>query len=104
MDFIIWLIIGATMGWLFSLLFHAELSQSILLSIMVGIVGAFIAGWLVAPFVNIPGFNDYTYTRPFVMSVGGAVVLLLFMLLFKRWRIRSYTHQQKHKRSSSSAP
>src|SRR3546814_10534055 len=44
MNFIIWLIIGGILGWLASILMRTDAQQGILLNIVVGIVGAFLAG------------------------------------------------------------
>ena len=44
MGFIVWLIIGGVVGWLASLIMRTDAQQGILLNIVVGIVGAFIAG------------------------------------------------------------
>src|SRR5690606_31462932 len=44
MGFIVWLIIGGIVGWLASLIMRTDAQQGILMNIVVGIVGAFIAG------------------------------------------------------------
>ena len=44
MGFIVWLIIGGVVGWLASLIMRTDAQQGVLLNIVVGIVGAFIAG------------------------------------------------------------
>ena len=44
MGFIVWLIIGGIVGWLASLIMRTDAQQGVLLNIVVGIVGAFIAG------------------------------------------------------------
>ena len=44
MGFIVWLIVGGVVGWLASLIMRTDAQQGILLNIVVGIVGAVIAG------------------------------------------------------------
>ena len=44
MGFIIWLIVGGVVGWLASLIMRTDAQQGIILNIVVGIVGAVIAG------------------------------------------------------------
>ena len=46
MGIIIWLIVGGICGWLASLIMRTDAQQGIILNIIVGIVGAFIAGLL----------------------------------------------------------
>ena len=49
LDFIVWLIVGGIIGWLASLIMKTDAQQGILLNVVVGIIGAFIGGWLIAP-------------------------------------------------------
>ena len=49
MSFIIWIIIGGILGWLASLVMKTDAQQGLLLNIIVGIVGALLGGWLLAP-------------------------------------------------------
>ena len=44
MGFIIWLIIGGVVGWLASLIMRTDGQQGIILNVIVGIVGAVVAG------------------------------------------------------------
>ena len=46
MGIIIWLIVGGIVGWLASIIMRRDAQQGIILNIVVGIVGAFIAGLL----------------------------------------------------------
>ena len=46
MGIIIWLIVGGICGWLASLIMRTDAQQGIILNIIVGIVGAAIAGFL----------------------------------------------------------
>ena len=52
MNIIIWLIIGGVVGWLASIVMRRDAQQGILLNIIVGIVGAFIGGWLIGPLLG----------------------------------------------------
>ena len=49
MNFIIWLIIGGLIGWVASMIMKTDGQQGIILNVVVGIVGAFLGGWLLAP-------------------------------------------------------
>ena len=45
MNFIVWLIAGALVGWVASMIMRTNSRQGLMLDIVVGIVGAFIAGY-----------------------------------------------------------
>ena len=47
MNFILWLIVGGVIGWLASKIMNTDAQQGIGLNIVVGIVGALLAGWLI---------------------------------------------------------
>lgn len=83
MGIIIWLIVGGIVGWLASLIMKRDAQQGILLNIVVGIVGAMLAGWLFGG-----GINDAITIRTFLFSLLGAVILLAIVNLFTRGRAR----------------
>ena len=85
MGFIIWLIIGGVVGWLASLIMRTDAQQGILLNIVVGIVGAFIAG-LIFGGGNIN--QDPMDITNILVSLVGAVILLAIVNLFRRGRVR----------------
>src|SRR5690606_30178187 len=83
MGIIIWLIVGGIVGWLASLIMRRDAQQGILLYIIVGIVGAVLAGWIFGG-----GINEATAIRTFLFSLIGAVILLAIVNLFTRGRVR----------------
>ncbi|KAF1704784.1 GlsB/YeaQ/YmgE family stress response membrane protein [Pseudoxanthomonas kaohsiungensis] len=83
MGIIIWLIVGGIVGWLASLLMRRDAQQGILLNIVVGIVGAVLAGWIFGG-----GINEAITIRTFLFSIVGAVILLAIVNLFTRGRVR----------------
>ncbi len=83
MGIIIWLIIGGIIGWLASIIMKRDGQQGILLNIIVGIVGALIAGFLFGG-----GINEAITVRTFIFSLIGAVILLAIVNLFTRKSIR----------------
>ncbi|MEY4651548.1 MAG: hypothetical protein RI884_129 [Pseudomonadota bacterium] len=88
MNFLIWLIVGGVVGWLASLVMRTDAQQGILLNVIVGIVGAFIAGWVVSPMVGVGSINEGISIGSFLVSLVGAVVLLAVVNLFRRGRVR----------------
>ena len=87
MDFIISLVIGGIVGWLASIVMKTNAQQGILLNIVVGIVGAFLGGLLLAPLFGTGTINqsDFSIGSLFV-SFLGAVILLAIVNFFRRRR------------------
>lgn len=87
MNFILWLIVGGIVGWLASLIMR-DAGQGILLNVVIGIVGAFIGGWLISPMVGTGTINDGFSIGSFLVSLVGAIILLAIVNLFRRGRVR----------------
>ena len=89
MGLIILIIVGGIIGWLASLVMRTDAQQGILLNIVVGIVGALLAGFLLNPLIgggNIMA-GDFSASS-LLVSFLGAVVLLAIVNLFRRGRAR----------------
>ena len=48
MLFIIWIVVGGILGWLASMVMKTDAEQGMILNVVVGIVGAFLGGWLLS--------------------------------------------------------
>jgi uncharacterized membrane protein YeaQ/YmgE (transglycosylase-associated protein family) len=88
MNFILWLIVGGIVGWLASLIMKTDAQQGILLNVIVGIVGAFMGGWLISPLVGAGTINEGFSVASLLVSLVGAVILLAIVNLFRRGRVR----------------
>jgi uncharacterized membrane protein YeaQ/YmgE (transglycosylase-associated protein family) len=89
MNFIMWLGVGAIAGRLASS--YTGNREGMVLDIIVGIVGAFLAGLLVTPLLGISTINQNPFNFPAVLvSAGGAVILLVVLNLFRQrgYRLR----------------
>ena len=86
MGIIIWLIVGGIVGWLASLIMRTDAQQGILMNIVVGIVGAVIAG-LVLGGGNINNSDPLDVTN-ILWSLLGAVILLAVVNLIRRGSVR----------------
>jgi len=83
MNYIIWLIVGGIVGWLASIVMRTNGQQGLLLNIVVGILGAFVAGLVLTPLLGIPTINQNNFSLPGVLvSVVGAIILLAVISLF----------------------
>ncbi|HLF88479.1 MAG TPA: GlsB/YeaQ/YmgE family stress response membrane protein [Anaerolineales bacterium] len=85
MNILIYLIIGAFVGWVASRIMGTDRQQGLLLNIVVGIVGAFVASWFISPLLGISTINQGNFSIPaLLVSLGGAVILLAVINLFRR--------------------
>jgi uncharacterized membrane protein YeaQ/YmgE (transglycosylase-associated protein family) len=71
MGFILWLIVGGVVGWLASMIMKTDAQQGIFLNVVVGIVGAFLAG-----LVGARSINAGISIPSILTSLIGAVALL----------------------------
>ena len=85
MGFIVWLIVGGVVGWLASLIMRTDAQQGIILNIIVGIVGAVIAGLI---FGGGTINQDPLDLTNILWSLLGAVVLLAIVNLIRRGSVR----------------
>ena len=89
-NFIVWLIAGAIIGWLASRLMGTDRQQGLLLDIVVGVVGAFVAGWFIAPLVGVGTINQSNFSIPaLLVSLVGAIILLAVVGFFRRGGLRT---------------
>ena len=86
MSIIIWLIVGGIVGWLASLIMRTDGQQGVILNVVVGIVGALLAGWLISPLVGVGTINQGISIASIVVSLMGAIILLAIANLFRRGR------------------
>jgi uncharacterized membrane protein YeaQ/YmgE (transglycosylase-associated protein family) len=87
-NFIVWLIVGGIIGWVASELMHTR--GGLLLNIVVGIVGAFVAGLVLTPLLGVGTINQNNFSLPaLIVSLLGAIILLAVLSLFRQSR-RAY--------------
>ena len=87
-NFILWLIVGGIVGWLASLVMKTDAQQGLILNIVVGIIGAALAGWIISPRVGVPSINEQFSIASLIVSLVGAIILLAIVNLFRRGRVR----------------
>ncbi len=81
MGTIAWIVLGGVAGWIGSKIMGTDDSQGIILNIVVGIIGAWLGGYLftMMGYAAVTGFNIYSL----LVSVVGAVVLLWVVKLVR---------------------
>lgn len=77
MGILIWLVVGGLVGWLASVIMKTDGSQGIVLNVVVGIVGALIAGYFISPLVGVSTINQNALNLGSILvSLVGAVILI----------------------------
>lgn len=85
MNILVYLIVGGIIGWVASIIMGTNAQQGILLNVIVGVVGAFIAGWFLTPLFGIGTINQANFSLPaLLVSLLGSVILLAVVGLFRR--------------------
>ncbi len=88
-NFLIWIVIGGILGWVASLIMHTDSQQGPFLNIIIGIVGALLAGWVISPLLGIGTINEGNFSLAAMgVSLLGAVLLLGVVNLFRRGALR----------------
>lgn len=88
-NFLIWIIVGGILGWIASLIMRTDSEQGPFLNIIVGIIGALLAGWVLSPLLGISTINDGNFSlAALAVSLLGAILLLGIVNLFRRGALR----------------
>lgn len=82
MSFLAWIVLGLLSGFIASKIIN-KTGEGIILDILLGVVGAFVGGWLFNTFgmAGVTGLNIYSMV---VAVIGAIVVLLLYHFLIRR--------------------
>jgi len=89
MNFIVWVVLGGIIGWLASIVMKTNAQQGIFLNIIVGVVGAFLGGLLLAPLFGAGTINSDDFSLGgLLVSFLGAIILLAIVNLFHRRSVR----------------
>ena len=89
MGLIILIIIGGILGWLASIVMRTHGQQGILLNVIVGVVGALLAGFILNPLLGGGNIMNGDFSgSSLLVSFLGAVVLLAIVNLVRRGAVR----------------
>jgi uncharacterized membrane protein YeaQ/YmgE (transglycosylase-associated protein family) len=89
MNLILTLIIGGLIGWIASIVMRTNAQQGVLLNIVVGIVGALLAGFLLAPLFGTGTLTQGDFSlSALLVSLLGSIILLAIVNLFRRGAVR----------------
>ncbi|EJL32038.1 GlsB/YeaQ/YmgE family stress response membrane protein [Novosphingobium sp. AP12] len=89
MTLLLILLVGGIIGWLASILMRTDAQQGIFLNIVVGVVGALVAGFIITPLIGGAPITSGSFDiMSLFASFLGAVVLLAIVNLFRRGSVR----------------
>ncbi len=84
MNVIIWLVVGGLIGWVASMVMGTNGRQGIILNVVVGIIGAFLGGWLLSGLLGSSTINQGNFSvSGLVVSLLGAIILLAIVRLVR---------------------
>lgn len=84
MNFVLWIVVGGLIGWVASMVMGTNGRQGLLLNIVVGIVGAFLGGWLLGGLFGSSTINQGNFSvSGLVVSLLGAIILLAVVRLVR---------------------
>jgi uncharacterized membrane protein YeaQ/YmgE (transglycosylase-associated protein family) len=84
MNLIIYLIFGAIVGYVASRIMRTDSQQGTLMDIVVGVVGAFLAGTFLSPLFGVGTINDAITIPTLLVTLLGSVILLWIVKAVRR--------------------
>ena len=98
MGIIAWIVLGLVAGLLANMLIPGRRSQGLILTCVIGIVGALAGGWVATRVFHIHTLHGFFNLSTWLTAIAGAAVLLLAYHLFtsnsgKTSRRRRYAHR-----------
>jgi uncharacterized membrane protein YeaQ/YmgE (transglycosylase-associated protein family) len=86
MNFTLWLVVGAFVGWAASKVMNNDDQQGLVLNVVVGILGALIGGSVLSPIAGASTINegDFSFGGLFVSLVGAITLLVIVNSLAQR--------------------
>lgn len=83
MNIIAWIVIGGLAGWIASMIMGANHQMGVVANVVVGIIGAFIGGFVMETLTGDDAVSGFNLTS-LVVATLGAVILLAVVRAFRR--------------------
>ena len=80
-NLVIYLAVAAVIGWVATELMHDR--SNLLLNIVVAVVGAFLAGYFISPYLKVGTINDAITVPTMLVTLLGSVILLAVLNLVR---------------------
>jgi uncharacterized membrane protein YeaQ/YmgE (transglycosylase-associated protein family) len=82
MNILIYLIAAAVIGWVATEIMHDR--SNLLLNVIVAVLGAFLAGYILSPIFHVGTINDAVTLPTMLLTLVGSVILLAIVNVFRR--------------------
>jgi uncharacterized membrane protein YeaQ/YmgE (transglycosylase-associated protein family) len=86
MGIIAWIVLGLLAGLLANLLIPGKRQQGLIITCIIGIVGALLGGWVASKVFHVHSLNGFFHLSTWITAVVGAAVLLLIYHMVTRRR------------------
>jgi uncharacterized membrane protein YeaQ/YmgE (transglycosylase-associated protein family) len=83
-NIIIYLIAGAIVGYVASRVMRTNSQQGLFLDIVVGVIGAFLAGYFISPLLGVGTINDAITLPTMLVTLLGSIGLLWIVKAVRR--------------------
>ena len=77
MGIIAWIVLGLAAGLLANVLIPGKRSQSLIITCMIGAIGAVCGGWAAATLFDVHGLNGFFNLSTWLTAIAGPAVLLV---------------------------
>jgi uncharacterized membrane protein YeaQ/YmgE (transglycosylase-associated protein family) len=84
MSIIAWIVLGLAAGLLANMLIPGRRQQGLILTCVIGVVGALLGGWAATKIFHIHSLQGFFNISTWLTAIVGAAVLLLLYHLFSR--------------------
>ena len=98
MGIIAWIVLGLVAGLLANMLIPGRRSQGLILTCVIGIVGALAGGWIATRVFHVHTLNGFFNLSTWLTAIAGAAVLLLVFHLISG-RSSSSSRSSRSRRS-----
>ena len=87
MNIILWIVFGALVGWVASIIMGTNARQGLFMDIILGILGALVGGFILNAF-GAPGITGFNI-RSFLVALIGALIVIWIGRVLRRKPIES---------------
>ena len=84
MSIIAWIVLGLVAGLIANMLIPGRRQQGLILTCVIGIVGALLGGWIATKLFHIHSIQGFFNASTWLTAIAGAAVLLLAYHLITR--------------------
>jgi uncharacterized membrane protein YeaQ/YmgE (transglycosylase-associated protein family) len=90
MGIIAWIVLGLIAGLIANLLIPGKRQQGLIITCVIGIVGALLGGWVASKVFHVHSLNGFFHLSTWITAIiGAAILLLIYHLVTSRQTTRA---------------